>query len=70
MSQNSPFFSVIMPVYNSARYLHKSIGSVLNQTFGNFELIVVDDGSTDSSWDICEEYSKKDKRIILKSTIE
>lgn len=56
--------SVLMPVYNAEKYLKTSVESILNQTFGDFEFIVVDDGSTDGSWKILEDYKRKDKRII------
>ncbi len=55
--------SVIMPVYNVEEFLPKAIESVLNQTLKDFELFVVDDGSTDSSGKICDEYAAKDKRV-------
>ena len=55
--------SVIMPVYNVEEYLPKAIESVLNQSFNNFELILVNDGSIDNSGEICDSYAKKDKRI-------
>lgn len=55
--------SIIVPVYNTERYLHKCIDSILNQTYESFELILVDDGSTDHSLNICKEYEEKDKRI-------
>jgi len=58
-----PLISIIMPVYNSAHYLKGSVESVLKQSFGDFELILIDDGSTDSSGKICDEYAKKDARI-------
>lgn len=56
---------VIMPVYNAAPYLRKSIESILKQTFSNFQFIIIDDGSTDESWEILEHYAKQDTRIIL-----
>lgn len=46
---NSPLFSVIMPVYNAATWLSQSVGSILKQTFSDWELICIDDGSTDGS---------------------
>ncbi|MEM3434402.1 MAG: glycosyltransferase family 2 protein [Candidatus Methanomethyliaceae archaeon] len=58
-----PKVSVIMPVYNSERYLRQAIESVLSQTYQDFELIIVDDGSTDNSQAIIKEYAGKDKRI-------
>ena len=57
------FFSVIVPVYKVEKYLPKCIESVLNQTFSDFELILVDDGSPDRCPEICEEYKEKDSRI-------
>ena len=57
--------SVILPVYNSQEFLSQSINSILNQTYKNFELIIIDDGSTDKSKEICEYFSKKDNRIIF-----
>ena len=57
------FFSVIVPVYKVEEYLPACIESVLNQTFTDFELILVDDGSPDACGQICEEYAEKDKRI-------
>lgn len=60
---NSPFFSIIVPIYNVERYLRECIESILSQTFTNFELILVDDGSPDSCPQICDEYAKKDNRV-------
>lgn len=60
-----PVFSVIVPVYNAEKYLKKCIESILNQTFTDFELILVNDGSQDRSRDICDEYAKKDSRISV-----
>lgn len=55
--------SVIVPVYNAQKYIEKSIQSVLNQTYCNWELILVDDGSMDGSYDICNMYSRRERRI-------
>lgn len=55
--------SVIVPVYNVEKYLNKCIDSIINQTYKNLEIILVDDGSTDSSGEICNQYAKKDDRI-------
>ena len=58
-----PTVSIIVPVYNSEKYLRMMIESVLKQTFTDFELILVDDGSTDSSAAIVDDYSTKDERV-------
>lgn len=58
-------FSVIVPVYNVERYLRQCIDSILAQTYRDFELILVDDGSQDSSGIICDEYAAKDSRITV-----
>ncbi len=55
--------SVIIPVYNVEKYLTSSVNSVINQTYKNLEIILVDDGSTDSSGEFCENLAKKDERI-------
>lgn len=60
---NSPFFSIIVPVYNSEKYLSSAIDSIVNQSFKDWELLLIDDGSTDSSGDICDKYSAADARI-------
>lgn len=57
--------SVIIPVYNCEKYIEECIKSVLKQSYKDFELILVDDGSTDSSGQICEAYALKDKRIFV-----
>ena len=59
----NPKISIIVPVYNVEQYLSKCIDSILNQTFKDFELILINDGSTDKSGDICDFYKQKDKRI-------
>lgn len=55
--------SVIVPVYNIEKYLRRSINSIINQTYSNLEIILVDDGSTDESGKICDEYANIDSRI-------
>lgn len=59
----NPAISVIVPVYNSADYLQVTIESILNQTYQNFELILINDGSTDDSGSICAKYSQMDERV-------
>lgn len=59
----SPEISIIVPVYNAEQYLHKCIDSILAQTLADFELWLIDDGSKDSSCEICDEYAKKDSRV-------
>ena len=61
-----PLISVIIPVYNVQPYIRKCLDSVIKQTYKNLEIILIDDGSTDGSGDICAEYAKLDKRIIVK----
>lgn len=56
--------TIIVPVYNVEKYLRKCLDSLINQTYENLEIIVIDDGSTDSSGKICDEFSKKDDRVI------
>jgi len=64
-TKSSPLVSVVMPVYNAGNFLVEAVESILNQTFSNFEFIIVDDASTDNSWEILKRFSKKDKRIKL-----
>lgn len=58
-----PLISIIIPVYKVEKYIHRCIDSVLNQTYKNIEVILVDDGSPDNCGIICDEYSQKDERI-------
>lgn len=64
MNNNSKV-SVIVPIYNAAEYLENNIYSIINQTYRNIEIILVDDGSTDDSLEICEKVKSKDSRIKL-----
>ena len=59
----SPAISIIVPIYNLEHLLPKCIDSILAQTFTDFELILVNDGSTDNSGILCDEYEKCDSRI-------
>ena len=60
-----PIVSVVMSTYNRADKLKRVIESVLNQTFDNFEFIIINDGSTDGTREVLRSYQKRDKRIIL-----
>lgn len=60
-----PDISIILPVYNAGVFLENTLLSILNQKFSNFELIIINDGSIDNSKSICEEYAKKDNRIVF-----
>jgi glycosyltransferase involved in cell wall biosynthesis len=59
-----PLISIIIPVYNGEKYLRQCLNSVLSQTYENWELLLIDDGSTDPSSYICDEYAS-DSRIIV-----
>jgi len=59
----SPKLSIIVPVYNSGRFIVRCVSSILSQTFKDFELILVDDGSTDNCVELCEEFILKDVRV-------
>ena len=62
---NQPLVSIILPVYNAQTHLARCIGSILNQTYRNLELIILNDGSRDQSLPVCEEFRAKDSRIVL-----
>lgn len=63
MSNKEPLISVIIPVYNVKDYLRKCLDSICNQTYRNLEILVIDDGSTDGSGAVCDDYAAKDLRI-------
>ena len=63
--RNRDMVSVIIPIYNVSSYLSACIESVINQTYSNLEIILVDDGSTDGSSEICDEFAKKDPRVVV-----
>lgn len=60
-----PMVSIIVPIYNAEQYLRRCVDSILNQEYTDFELLLVNDGSTDASGDICEEYGDQDPRVIV-----
>ncbi len=60
---HSPLVSVIVPVYKAEKYIHRCLDSLLLQTFHNYEILLVDDGSPDRSGEICDEYAAKEARI-------
>ena len=62
--KNLPLVTVIMPCYNREKYVVEAIESILNQSYKNFEFIIIDDCSTDNTFEIVKEYAKKDNRII------
>lgn len=61
---NMPLISIIVPVYNVERYLQKSINSLLTQSYNNIEIILIDDGSTDHSGEICDRFAEKDSKVV------
>src|SRR3712207_285037 len=61
--EEKKLISVIVPVYNSEKYIGKCITSILGQSYENIEVILINDGSTDGSGRLCDEYAEKDKRI-------
>ena len=65
MPYEKPLLSIIVPVYDVERYLPKCIDSILAQTFTDFELILVDDGSPDRCWEILQQYAAQDARVRI-----
>lgn len=63
--EKNPLISIVLPVYNGEKYLSQSVKSCLSQTYSNIELIIVDDCSSDKSFDIAQEYAEKDNRVII-----
>ena len=61
--ENNPLISVIVPIHNVEQYIHETLGCIINQTYDNWECILIDDGSSDNSSAICDEYAKNDSRI-------
>ena len=59
----NPLISVIVPIYNVEKYLARCVDSIVNQTYKNLEIILVDDGSPDRCPQMCDDYAKKDRRI-------
>jgi glycosyltransferase involved in cell wall biosynthesis len=64
-TSDAPFFSIILPVFNGEKFISETIQSILQQSFTNWELIVIDDGSTDKSAGIVKDFCKLDNRIKL-----
>ena len=62
---NQPLVSIILPVYNAQSHLARCVGSICAQTYQNIEIIILNDGSKDQSFPVCEEFRQKDPRILL-----
>ena len=65
MKNTMPLISIIVPVYNAENYLVECLDSIINQTYSNLEIVLIDDGSKDDSGDMCDEYARKDSRIVV-----
>ena len=64
-NKNNPLVSIVVPIYNSEKYLNQCIESIVNQTYKKIEILLIDDGSTDNSYYVCEKWQKSDNRIKL-----
>ena len=60
-----PLVSIIVPIYNADKHLDRCLKSIINQTYTNLEIILINDGSTDTSLNLCKEYAEKDDRVVL-----
>ena len=65
MIENNPKISIVIPIYNVEKYLSNCIESITNQSFQNYEMILVNDGSKDSSLEICYKYKKNNNKIKI-----
>lgn len=63
---NKELISIVVPVYNVEKYLDKCVKSIINQTYDNLQIILVDDGSKDNSGKLCDLWGQRDRRIITK----
>lgn len=63
--KNNPLISVVVPIYNTSKYLPRCLNSIIHQTYQNLEIILIDDGSTDNSYQIAKSYAMKDPRVKL-----
>ena len=63
---NKELISIVVPVYNVEKYLDKCVKSIINQTYDNLQIILVDDGSKDNSGKLCDLWEQRDRRIITK----
>lgn len=63
MGFDPPFFSILIPAYNISQYIEECINSVRSQTYSQWEAIIVDDGSTDGTGELCDQFQKEDGRI-------
>lgn len=63
MDTSTPLISIIVPIYKAEKFLCKCLDSILAQTYKNWEAILIDDGSPDNCWAICDEYAAKDNRF-------